>query len=289
VVGRDGGAALTADQAERADQPENGRGQGFGGPIVVNAHYHALQVAAFLEREASNISISLEKNLLGTAGGVHRALDKLGGEDVLVWNADILAELDVQALREAHERGGGDGRAAGPHEHATLVVSAASTGGNVGIDAGGRVVRLRSETVRAGEVRGVNFLGIQILGRALCAWLPEVGGLIESFYLPVLRKGMHVRVWETAVPWCDIGTTASYLGANVAWLTERGLTSWVGRGAKVAAGVVVTSSVVGADATVAGEGRIERCVVWPGTRAVAPLQNAVATPFGVVHIGVVQA
>jgi NDP-sugar pyrophosphorylase family protein len=263
------------------------RARGFGGPMVVNAHHHASQVAAFLEKERHNISISHEKELLGTAGGVHRALDKLGGEDVLVWNADILAPLDVALLRERHERGegvGGDGGGTGGGAaRATLVVSAAPDRGNVGVDARGRVVRLRQETVRAGEVRGVNFLGVQVIGRSLCAWLPPQGGIIEGFYLPLLARDVDVRVWETTAPWHDIGTVASYLAANVAWLKELGVPSWIAHDAKVASGVTLASSVVGEGASITGGGRLDGCVVWPGACALAPLRNAVVTPFGAVQ------
>jgi NDP-sugar pyrophosphorylase family protein len=256
----------------------------FGGPIVVNAHHHASQVAAFLEGEPDNISISHEKELLGTAGAVHRALAKLGGEDVLVWNADILAPLDLAALRVRHERGEGVGSdRGGSGARATLIVSAAPDGGNVGVDARGRVVRLRQQTVRAGEVRGVNFLGVQVIGRSLCAWLPPQGGLIEGFYLPLVARDVEVRVWETTAPWHDIGTVASYLAANVAWLREQGVPSWIAHDAEVASGVTVASSVVGEGASVTGEGRLDGCVVWPGARAVAPLRSAVVTPFAVVQ------
>lgn len=260
------------------------RARSFGGPIVVNVHHHASQVAAFLEREGDNTTVSQEKELLGTAGGVHRALDKLGGEDVLVWNADILAPLDVAALRGRHERGeGGDGDREGSAVRATLVVGAASDGGNVGVDARGRVVRLRKQTIRPGEVRGVNFLGVQVIGKSLCAWLPPQGGLIEGFYVPLLAREVEVTVWETTAPWHDIGTLASYLAANVAWLSERGAPSWIAQDAEVASGVTLASSVVGEGAMVAGWGRLDGCVVWPGARAVAPLRNAVVTPFGVVQ------
>jgi len=253
------------------------RSRSFGGPIVVNAHHHAPKVAAFLERTAPNVLLSQEKELLGTAGGVQRALGKLGDENVLVWNADILAKLDVVALREAHEgEDGGETRA-------TLVVSAARAGGNVGVDASGRVVRLRGETVGPGEVRGVDFLGVQVIGRSLCRWLPERGGLIESFYLPRLAAGTRVDAWETRASWRDIGTVPSYLEANVAWLEERGVSSWIAEGTDVLPSVRLASSVVGEGASVAGEGRLDGCVVWPGARAVAPLQKAVATPWGIVQ------
>src|SRR5271155_4947301 len=76
----------------------------FDGPTVLNAHHHADQVRAFLEREDPNVRVSYEKDLLDTAGGVHQGLALLGDapDALLVWNGDALVDLDVQALRVAH-------------------------------------------------------------------------------------------------------------------------------------------------------------------------------------------
>src|SRR5271155_1710278 len=76
----------------------------FGGTTVLNAHHHADQVRAFLEREDPNVRVSYEKDLLDTAGGVHQGLALLGDapDALLVWNGDALVDLDVQALRVAH-------------------------------------------------------------------------------------------------------------------------------------------------------------------------------------------
>lgn len=246
--------------------------RGFGGPTVVNAHHHAAQVRAFLEREAPNVFISEEKELLGTAGGIARARPCFEGEDVLVWSGDILAQIDVAALRVAHESGAG-------RKGATLVVNPAPLGeGNVGIDAQGQVVRLRRETTRPGEVRGGVFLAIHVLGAGLAERLPEMGGLIEDVYLPALREGAVFAAWETESRFHDIGTVATYRAANLAWLVERGLPSFVGEGAQVASAVTLVRSVVGRDASVEGEGTLEECVVWPGARVRAPMAREVLTP-----------
>jgi mannose-1-phosphate guanylyltransferase len=270
------------------------RVRGFGGPIVVNSHHHAGQVRAFLEEEEPNARISEEKELLGTAGGIRRAAPLLGEETTLVWNADILADLDVVALRGAHEgRVGRDG--------ATLVIRSAPRGeGNVGVDARGNVVRLRRESRRAGEVSGGYFLGIHVLGAGLARRLPERGGLIEDAYLPALAAGGSLGggealrgggasqagafvAWETTSPFHDIGTVPTYLAANLAWLKERELPFLVAPGARVADGVTLARSIVGKRATVDGEGRLEGSVVWPETRTRAPADAMVITPFGSVR------
>jgi mannose-1-phosphate guanylyltransferase len=246
----------------------------FGGPLVINAHHHAAHLRAFLEGQGPNVFISEEKELLGTAGGLARARPMLGDEDVLVWSGDIRVHLDVQALRRAHEEGAG-------REGATLVVNLVTAGaGNVGIDAEGRVVRLRRETVREGEVKGGVFLAIHVFGAGLAGRLPEKGGLIENVYLPALRQGAVFRAWETRGVFHDIGTVATYKAANLAWLAEKGLESFVGEGGTVGEGVTLVRSVIGANAKVEGEGTLEECVVWPGATARAPRAGAIVTRLG---------
>jgi mannose-1-phosphate guanylyltransferase len=232
--------------------------------LVVNAHHHADQLRAFASRQP-DVALSEEAELLGTAGGVARAAELLGEGDVLLWNGDILGDVDARALVAAH-------RAA-----ATLVVQPLAAGeGPVGLDADGRVVRLRRE--RFGEEdRGGSFLGIYVLGAGLRARLPVRGGMIEDVLVPALARGEPVRAVLFEGPWRDIGTVASYLDANLAWLAARGTSSWMGPGARVAPGVTLDRAIVGAGAVVEGEGALARCVVWPGAHARAPLTDEVIT------------
>ena len=231
--------------------------------IVVNAHHLAGPVEVHAAA-MPGVSVSVEAELLGTAGGIQRAAALLGEGDVVVWNGDILADVDVAALVGAHR------------DAATLVVQPLPAGqGSVGVDAQGRIVRLRTE--RFGEeARGGQFLGIQVIGAALRARLPPSGGLVEDLYVPAMARGETLRARWFEGPWSDIGTIASYLEANVAWLEARGERAWVGPGARVGAGVVLERSVVGAGAIVEGTGVLAGCVVWPG-RATAPAEGAVFT------------
>jgi mannose-1-phosphate guanylyltransferase len=233
-------------------------------PIVVNAHHLAGDVRAFAT--ARGVGVSEEKQLLGTAGGVARAARLLGPGDVIVWNADILAAVDLPALAAAH--GAGD-------VAATLVVHPRASGlGPVGVDAGGRVVRLRAERFGA-EEHGGDFLGISVVGAALRTRLPGRGCLVADAWIPALRAGATIRAFTHGAAWHDIGTVASYLAANLAWLDARGLSQWVGEGAQVDAGVSLDRTILGEGAHGVGAGPLARCVVWPGARITAPLSDAI--------------
>ena len=234
-------------------------------PIVANAHHHRDEVAAFCR--TVNVAVSAEDDLLGTAGGIAHAAPLLGDGDVLVHNGDVLAEIDLRELVRAHEASGAA---------ATLAVVWGDRGkGNVGTDAEGRVVRLRGETFADGEASGGEFTGIHVVSARLRVALPEKGCIVGDVYMPWLRTGRDVLRVVHARSFRDIGSVAGYLHGNVMWLRERGTDTFIGDGARVAPGVTVTESVIGAGARVEGEGLFACCVVWPGVVATAPAVDTV--------------
>lgn len=240
----------------------------------LNTHHLAEAFsAARLAALPLRLSVLHEPRILGTAGGVANAAPHLGEGDAIVWNGDILADLDVRALLQAHAQGGA---------LATLAVAPRPKGeGTVGLDAAGAVVRLRGE--RFGEeASGGDFLGIQAVSAALRRRLPEVGCLVGQGYLPALREGARILAARFDGVWGDIGTLAAYLAENLRWLRQTGRSFFAGEGAQVEAGIGLSESVIGASATVTGEGALRRVVVWPGARAVAPLEDAVVTTRGAV-------
>jgi mannose-1-phosphate guanylyltransferase len=237
------------------------------GPVVVNAFHKADAILAFGTREA--VDVVCEPSLLGTAGGLRHAASRLLAGPVLVWNADILTALDGSALLDAHIRS---------DALATLAVAPRPLGlGTVGLDAAGRVVRLRGERFGA-ESRGADFVGIHVVGPELREALPEVGCLVGDVYLPALRAGGTLGSFHHAAPFFDVGTMASYLDANLAWLDTAALSSWMAQDASVVGGAHVTRSIVGEGARV--EANLEACVVWPGSVATSPERRAIVTPFG---------
>jgi mannose-1-phosphate guanylyltransferase len=233
--------------------------------VVANVHHRPEDVAAWAAGEG--IAVSEERELLGTAGGVARARERLGGGDVLVWNADILSELDPRELARA------------PGALAVLAVRERAPGeGNVGLDARGRVVRLRGERF-GDEARGGEFLGVHVLGAELVASLPARGCLVGDAYLPRLRAGERVDAYVTSASFVDVGTLAQYLRANRAWLARRSLPSWAAASARIEASI--EGSVVGAGARVAAPA--VRSVVWPFAEVTAPVEDAIVTPDVVVR------
>ena len=242
------------------------------GDAVVNTHH--LPGAFGPEALAAcpiPLTILHEPAILGTAGGVANASRELGAGDVVVWNGDSLADVDVRALLEAHAASGAP---------ATLAVAPRARGeGTVGLSADGEVVRLRGERF-GDEAHGGDFLGVQVLGEELRRALPATGCLVGDGYLPALRRGARVRALTVAGGWDDIGSVAAYLAANARWLARERRSSWVHPTARVAPAVTVEGSVIGAGAEVTGTGSVRGSVVWPGARAAAPLERVAVTAGG---------
>lgn len=244
------------------------------GRVALNVfHRPSAFTRAVLEALPVEVAVLREDVLLGTAGGLANAGKVLGSGDVVVWNGDILASVDVCALLAAH---------GSTNARATLVVQPRPRGqGTIGRAQDGSIVRLRGETF-GDEVLGGDFLGIQVVGPTLRARLPGQGCLVGDGYLPELRRGGRLGTCEAHGGWTDVGSLAGYLEANLRWLASAGLERWTGTDAHVAPGIESHRSIVGAGAIVDGEGILEECVVWPGAYARAPLRRAIVMSSGQV-------
>ena len=232
--------------------------------IVVNVHHRPQDVRAWAEEEG--IAVSHEPHLLGTAGGVAAAAPLLGAGAILVWNGDILSDLDPRELVRPQDLQ--------PSSLATLAVHTRRAGeGNVGFGSDGRVVRLRSSSFGP-EDHGGDFLGIHVVGGELRALLPDAGCLVGDVYIPALARGERLHAHVTKASFVDIGSIAQYLAANARWLASRGLTSWAHPDAVIHASI--EGSVIGAGAVV--DAPAVRCVVWPEAHVRAACEAAVVTP-----------
>lgn len=242
---------------------------------VVNTH-HLAERFDDLWKAAQPIAVAtiFEPVILGTGGGLSNASTLLGGGDVLIWNADIAAELDVEALLADH------GRAACA---STLVTGPrlSPRQGTVGLDDEGRVVRVRAFD-RGGEVASANYAGIALVSETVRALLPGEGCLVGDGFIPALEKGLQLATHTLAAPFFDLGTPELYLDANVKWLERRGLDAWVHPTASIGPGVRLERAVVALGAKVEGEGTLRECVVWPGATAHAPCSGAVITRTEIV-------
>lgn len=237
--------------------------------IVVNVHHRPEDLRDWARAEGA--LVSEEPELLGTAGGVARAAPQLGDGDVLVYNGDIWSDLDPRVLVAAH--------GAANAEATLAVVRRAAGEGNVGLDADGRVVRLRRERFGV-EDSSADFIGIHVIGPGLRSRLPPMGCLVGDVYIPALRAGARLATRTVTASFVDVGSPAAYLAANRAWLERRGASSWTSASASI--GASVEGSVVGEGARI--EADTIRSVVWPSARVTERVENAIVTPHGTVFV-----
>jgi mannose-1-phosphate guanylyltransferase len=224
-----------------------------------------------------SLNLSHEPEIRGVAGGVAGARSELEAP-VVVWNGDtLIAEPPLGELARVAATTGG----------ICLAVAQARGAGTVGLDAEGRLVRVRGE--RHGvEVRVADYVCLFSLGQQALAELPERGDLFSDYCLPRLRRGEPVYTCPAGEQWWDVGSLDGYLRANHDWLARhatRADASFVAPTARVSPGVVLRGSVVGAGARVEGAGVLEECVIWPNATATAPLSRCVVTPLRSVQAG----
>jgi NDP-sugar pyrophosphorylase family protein len=242
---------------------------------LINTHHRAADFRNVLSDLPIYFEESFEPEILGTAGGIANVRAKLSAP-VIIHNADIDCQLDFTGLASQVAAGG----------LCLVCVRRAKGEGVVGIDSSGAVVRLRGESFGV-EEHGADYIGVAALAADCLAELPERGCLIGDYCLPRLRAGGRIEALCRAVQWNDIGNLASYVEANLKWLSSWQQTqtagperSYLGDGAQVGEAVRVLECIVGARARVLGEGSLQRCIVWPDATVVAPLRDAVVTASG---------
>lgn len=252
--------------------------------VVVNAHAHADSLREALRDPPIPVELSLEAELLGSAGGIREARGWLEGpEPFLVVNGDMLLDLDLPALVAQHRRGGAI---------ATLALRDDPRGrefGTIGYDAEGRVCRI-TDRISCGAENGSGlFIGVQILESQVFSRMPDRRPLWvrDDVYVPMLQRGESITTWQQPqeAAWWPIGQPRELLEAN--WLAlEREVgrdgvrvdpaarldgrvhpPAWVGAGAHVPAGAEVGPwTVVGRGAQVPDDSAWRRALLLPAAR-----------------------
>lgn len=250
--------------------------------LRINAFHLATQVEAFAQDLASELAIDVacyvENELLGTGGGI--AAMTAGPAPLVVWNGDIYApSLELDWVNDQ------------VIDTPTLVVSPVRTApgthaeGTIGINRAGDVVRVRGERFGA-ESASVDYIGVAVLPAGFTSTLPRVGCLIGDGILPWLRAGARVRAHVFDGDWSDGGTLGGYWRQNLDWLKRAQRCYYVAAGATCEPRIELRDSVIGRGARVLGRGALERTIVLPGARAIAPLSDAiVVSDTQVIRLG----
>ena len=181
------------------------------GPFLINTHYMASQVVAFVESSQYHNQISLvhEHELKGTAGTLIANLDFFQGEDGLLIHADNYCLADITAFKQAH--------ANRPPECVmtmmTFRTDDPSSCGIVELDDRGVVVGFHEKVAQppGNLANGAVYMLSAKLFNRLAADLC----IVTDFSTEVLNQFVgQIYSYETSAIFLDIGTPERYLQAN---------------------------------------------------------------------------
>ena len=243
------------------------------------------------EHAGVRLTYVTEPERRGTAGAIRFAADALGDdldERFLALNGDVLTDLDLTALMDAHRE---------REARATIAlypVEDSAPYGLVAVDGEGRVTEFVEKTGEAvpGEVNA----GAYFLERSVLDLIPpEREVSIERELFPLL-VGDGLGALRLDGYWMDIGTPERYLQASWDILERRVETRveptapgmLVGAGAEVATGATIGPRVVlGRDCRVAEGAEVRESVVLDGCSvgAGAEVSGSVLAPGATVDAG----
>ncbi len=265
--------------------------------FVVNTHHHAGEYGArFPDGRYRDLPVTFrhEPVLLETGGGIDNVADLLGGAPFVVYNGDILTDLPLAPLFEAHAASG---------RPVTLALRSAGPAAHVAFDAaGGRVTDIRG-LCGTGDPGACQFTGIyacdpEFLGRL---YHGQKHSVIPVF-LELVGEGLLGGALLDGGDWWDLGTREAYLdahraiarspfprylgadaeswqknasaGADIDPGAQVDAASHVGDGARVGAGASLKNTIVWEGGKVQDGASLDRCVVRRGHCASGALDGA---------------
>ena len=185
--------------------------------IIINAHHFADQIEAFAaahDGPGVSLTVSVEEEIMGTGGGVHKAAWFFDREEpFLVHNVDVLTDLDLSELMTVH-RASNAGSAS--DALATLAVKGRKSSRHLLFDRAGRLGGWRSDetgetrTVRSmeGPVTALPFMGVYVVSPEALRKMTSTGPFsIIDFFLDLAGTGSPIRAYRAEeARWADLGS-----------------------------------------------------------------------------------
>lgn len=277
--------------------------------VWINAWHRAEQVVEFIATNpepALEVTVVVEDELLGTAGGLANLWPRMEREPVLLLLSDIVADFDLPSMSRFH----GEARRMRGACATMALTSAADPAqyGAVHVDEAQLltdIAGLRSGR-SPGAADGAGFVNASahIFEPEFMDRLPrEPSCFVRQGYIPAMDDGLSCAGWMHQGAWFDTGTPAALLAAQEAALAgdlpvddalfalggrRHGPRGYVHESADVAGDARLEAGTTIAQGCVIGAGvRLSRCLVMPdtciepGTEADNVILGGVPQPAGV--------
>jgi len=199
--------------------------------VAVNSHHLGALVQNHLaaRADADTLHSYPEREILGTGGPLLAARAFLEqGEDFVVFNGDVLCDVDVAELVRVHRQSG---------RLATLLVVDQPQINSVFVDDQDRVVHIRGAGPEVPgtaliAAHGLTYTGVAVFSRRFLALVPEgFGSLITPLVRALEKDPGCVGVYRPGgLHWDDLGTLTRYLQAQRRWEQEPARFAWLESG-----------------------------------------------------------
>ena len=232
------------------------KGYGIEG-IVVNTHHHYKQIVDYLDGGKPfglKIDVLVEPEILGTGGAVKNAEGFWGDDPFIVFNSDILTDIDLSQAYEAHRKSNG---------LATLILHDHEPFNQISIDHSGKI----TDIARGNMPGRLAFTGIHIIGPELLSHIPEEGfSDIIDCYITLIQSGKEIRYHiAEGHYWYDIGTVNSYRQVNKDLLDQTRFS--VAPECQIASSATLRDwAIVGERTTLEESVQIRGSILWDGVR-----------------------
>ena len=229
--------------------------------IVVNCHHLRQQIAEAL-RGISGVVVQEEENILGTGGGLRRALGLFRDEPLLVTNGDIYHTIDFLDFYRRHAASGRSITLA-MHDYPRF-----------------NGVQVHNEKIAGfgdtAEPARLAFTGLHGIDPAILAGIVDGRfSCIIDYYRRLLQHGVEIGCYRSDLCyWTDMGTEEDYLALHGGLLTGT-IPCWpelqpfsapcyIDSRGQLGAEVDLLDWVCLGNARIGKGSRLERVVVWDG-------------------------
>lgn len=149
--------------------------------IVINTHHHSEMIEEYFKKNDFGVKINVlvEKEILGTGGGILNAEDFLRDEDYfIVINVDVVTDMNIQRMIEFHKR---------KKPFATIAIQKRKTSRHLEFENGKRLIGKENKNSKKENLYAFN--GIHIISDRIYKKNYEIKfrGILE-IYFDLIRK-----------------------------------------------------------------------------------------------------
>lgn len=229
---------------------------GFHGAqkIIVNAHHQWNQITDYLEKRDSSdlgIEVRVEKEILGTGGGIKNTQDFWDERPFVVINGDILTDINLSEVYEYHQQSS---------NLVTMVVHDYPRYNKMRIDGKMNILSIGST---AGRADTLAFTGIHVIEPEVLDYIPANAPYnIMDCYRQLIQQKRAVRAYTaTGHRWFDIGTIQEYIRANFDLLAPERIA--IGQDCRIDPKASIKDCVVlGSRCSIAGSATVQGSILW---------------------------